>query len=374
VILRTLPLRFFTRSGARGGPARPTKRAGRGALLWFAAAILLIHVALAVAVETAFPQIRDPEYGHLQSHAAEQQRAFPDRQLVLVIGTSRTQNAIDPAALGFPDAPGAPLAINAGQPGSWPVHLRLTYHRLRDAGARPAAVLIELFPPTLGFAGPADLLFRTRTARLSAADLRRLEPYLDDPAPLVGSWALNRANSLHALGPVIMSYLGPRWQTQELSYQRRAMEQFGFTPYPHDALPDALRGPRRAETERSFGGAVHELTVSALSDRAYRDLVADCRATGVPVAFFLAPESPVFRSWYTPQSRVVLSAYTRVLSDELGCPVFDAPTDFTEEDFADGHHMLPPAARRFSRWLAERHLNLWLTSVRSPIPPPPTHP
>ena len=37
---------------------------------------------------------------------------------------------------------------------------------------------------------------------------------------------------------------------------------------------------------------------------------------------------------------------------------------FTEEDFADGHHMLPAAAGRYSRWLAAERLKPWLASVR----------
>ena len=31
-----------------------------------------------------------------------------------------------------------------------------------------------------------------------------------------------------------------------------------------------------------------------------------------------------------------------------------------ESDFVDGHHMLQPAAARYSRWLADTHLNPWL--------------
>ncbi len=55
-----------------------------------------------------------------------------------------------------------------------------------------------------------------------------------------------------------------------------------------------------------------------------------------------------------------------MLSDELGCPVFEAPTDYAEEDFADGHHLLRPAARRFSRELAARHIGPWLASAQAP--------
>jgi hypothetical protein len=95
-----------------------------------------------------------------------------------------------------------------------------------------------------------------------------------------------------------------------------------------------------------------------------RALVAECRGAGIPVAFFVTPESPAFRSWYTPESRAALAAYTRVLTDELGCPVFLPPDDFAEHDFADGHHMLPHAAARFTRHLTDTHLKPWLGAER----------
>ena len=74
------------------------------------------------------------------------------------------------------------------------------------------------------------------------------------------------------------------------------------------------------------------------ADSAIRGRVADCRAAGTPVCFFTTPESPEFRSWYSPESRARLDAYLRGLTAELGCPVFVGPDDYAETDFADGHH------------------------------------
>ncbi|HEY1190720.1 MAG TPA: hypothetical protein VGE74_24020, partial [Gemmata sp.] len=129
-------------------------------------------------------------------------------------------------------------------------------------------------------------------------------------------------------------------------------------------VTEERRARKRGEMRDTYGPALGDLRVSAATEGAYRGLVADCRARGVPVAFYLAPESPVYRTWYAPQSRAALAAFVRMLRDELGCPVFDAPTDFVEEDFADGHHILRPAAARFSRDLAERHLGAWLSDCR----------
>ncbi len=298
MILRPLARLLPAKRATRRRSTPPRRRAARRALLWGLAALFVVHLALAAAVETVLPHVRDPEYGYRERNAVALQRAHPDRPLVLVLGTSRTQNGIDPAAMDFSDAPGAPLAFNAGLSGSWPVHLRLTYHRLRDAGVRPAAVLIEVFPPTLSLpAEGADFLFADRAPYLTAADLRRLGPYLTDPATLRRKWAANRVNSLHALRTVVVSNLAPKWQPwQQIDYHREALDRVGFTPYPYDTVSDEYRARKRAGTEKIYAPVVRTLADTAFAARAFRDLVADCRGAGIPVAFFLTPESPAFRS------------------------------------------------------------------------------
>jgi hypothetical protein len=361
-LARLFPARPVTRPAF--GPA-PRRRAARRALVWAAAAVFLTHLALAVAVETSLPHLRDPQYGHRQYRAAELQRAHPDRPLVLVLGSSRTVGAIDPAAMGFPNRPGAPLVFNAGMAGAGPLHMRLNYLRYRAAGVRPAAVLVELLPAALSRADWVEVMRTESAPRLSAADLWRLGPYLDNPLPLYGRWMLGRANSWSALRWVVIGNLAPEWQPSRLDDpSRRGIDEFGFTPYGYATVSDEQR--RRNLEQTAAGGArrnTARIAVSDLTARATRDLVADCRAAGTPVAFFLTPESPEYRSWYTPESRAALAAYARALSGEPGGPVFDAPADYAEDDFADGHHLLRATAARYSRWLADAHLKPWLAEA-----------
>jgi hypothetical protein len=125
-----------------------------------------------------------------------------------------------------------------------------------------------------------------------------------------------------------------------------------------------VRERRAHRLEHAYSGhgrAAANLQVSELSLRAYRALVADCRARGVRVAFYLTAESPTFRSWYSPASLEAVAAFRRFLSEELGCPVFvPRAADFTEDDFGDGFHMVPQGATKYSRWLADAHLRPWL--------------
>ncbi|VTR97715.1 Uncharacterized protein OS=Singulisphaera acidiphila (strain ATCC BAA-1392 / DSM 18658 / VKM B-2454 / MOB10) GN=Sinac_5817 PE=4 SV=1 [Gemmata massiliana] len=341
-----------------------TRRRALRTVLWGAVALLVANAVLSVSVETALPQVRDPEYGYRLVRTRAQQRAHPDRPLVLVVGTSRTQNVIDPSAMEFPDEAGSPLVFNFGQSGARPPHLRLTLQRLFDDGVRPAAVVVEILPGTLAYHGSVDDLF-DQPARLTATDLKRLEPYLDDPAALRRRWLGTRVNSWEAFHMTILSHLAPELQPwrERVAFQWTMTDAWGFSAYPQAVSP-ADRERKRDYAFACYGPVVRDLRVSELAERAVRDLVSDCRAAGVPVAFYLSPESPIFQSWYSPESRSALGAFARMLSDELKCPVFDAPTDFAEEDFADGHHALRRTAARFSRGLADRHLRPWLESIR----------
>ncbi|MCI0701422.1 MAG: hypothetical protein L0241_10110 [Planctomycetia bacterium] len=324
----------------------------------------MAHLALACVVEAGLPQLREPEYGYRLVRVRQQVRAHPNRPLVIVLGTSRTQNAINPRAMAFPDEPGSPMVFNFGQSGASPLHLRLTFQRLCADEVLPAAVLVELLPATLVVPGPADHLFVSSSARLTADDLPRLAPYCSDPSAVRRAWLIDRLNAFHAQRLVIVSHLAPRWLnwSQRLDHQWSMTDASGFCPYPANDV-EIHRPARQAKVRAEYGRALERLRVSELSMRAYRDLVADCRARGIPVAFFLTPESPTVRSWYEPQSWAVLANFCRMLSEDLGCPVFAAPTDFAEEDFADGHHMLPSAAARFSRQLATRQLIPWLAEA-----------
>lgn len=326
--------------------------------------MVLANVAILAALEAFWPNARDPEYGYRLDRIRALQRAHPDRPLVVALGTSRTQNALDPQSMAFPNEPGSPLVFNFGQGGAPPLLLWLTHQRLLAAGVRPAAVLVELCPLTLQLPGPAEALFAKNTVCLSATDVRRLRPYCDDGAALRRRWATERPRVWQSQRAAVLGHVAPEWQPWErrVDHFWSDARAYGFSPYTAPPT-DADRIRLRDEVRGAYHETLQQLQVSALTRRAYRDLVTACRAHGVPVAFYLAPESPAFQSWYSPVSRGALAAYGRELTAEFGVPVFAAPDTFAEEDFADGHHMLPAAAARYSRRLADTHLRPWLTSV-----------
>src|SRR5947209_16677525 len=115
------------------GAARPSphllvqsrRRAARTGLACGFIVMLAATLGMTVAVETVKPQWRDPEFGHRLVRLRQAEAQSPGRPLVLVLGTSRAQNAVNPAALGFAQEPGSPLVFNFGQSGSPPLGVLL---------------------------------------------------------------------------------------------------------------------------------------------------------------------------------------------------------------------------------------------------------
>lgn len=341
----------------------PQHRAARAAVLWGVAAFVLASAGLSAALETVLPQLRDPEYGYRLVRVREQHGLHPGRPLVLVMGTSRTANGFDPLAAGAGE-PTSPLWFNFGLSGGGPPHVRSRLAALRADGVRPNAVVVELFFAALAADEAPDRLCAPTAPKLSAGEVRRLEPQLADPAALGRAWLHARLNPWQAQQQVVMNHVAPALlpRNRRIDHYWRHADRFGFDAYPTNGV-DEQRPRRLAERRATYERLARRARVGPHADAAIRGLVADCRASGTPVAFFTTPESPEFQSWYTSESRARLDAYARGLTSELGCPVFAAPDDYAEADFADGHHMLPHAAARFSRNLTERHLKPWLASL-----------
>jgi hypothetical protein len=66
----------------------------------------------------------------------------------------------------------------------------------------------------------------------------------------------------------------------------------------------------------------------------------------------------------TPEARGAAEARARALTTAIGIPVFPAPDELTDDDFADGYHLRARGAAKYSRWLADHHLKPWLAGAR----------
>lgn len=353
-------------------PGSPRKKA-RPAVLSGVVFVLLAHLGLAVAVETSRPHWRDPEFYHRQRRlakvAAWEREQGHARPVVAVLGGSRPQMGLSPEHLGLGTGPTDPLAFNLCQSGCLPPGVRLNLARLFDAGPVPQFVLIEVLPPALADPGPPE--DRIPAARLGHADLQRLGPYLADPAKARRGWLAARAVSWHTLRLPVAANWGiadrfpPGVARPDLLWA--GMRFHGWGPYYPAAYTDAERAAGLALAARQYRFLLDGFRVEPVNDRLYRDALTECRDRGVKAALFTMPESPAFRAWYPPGVRDQVAAYLAGLGREFAVPVFGA-RDWVDDEaaFADGHHLLGPAAEAFSRRLGAECVGPWVRGAGGP--------
>src|SRR5688572_7831982 len=105
-------------------PRRASRRAARSALFWaFAAAVLSQFLLIALADAFA-PQVYDPEYAAKLARLRARHAEHPDRPILVVLGSSRTDGLFRPEALpplATPDGREV-LPFNFSRSGGGPVY------------------------------------------------------------------------------------------------------------------------------------------------------------------------------------------------------------------------------------------------------------
>jgi hypothetical protein len=330
-------------------------------MLFFVAA----QLGLAVAMEQWRPELRDLEYGAKRTRLQARLAENPGRPLLLLLGSSRANLGIHPGALpplpavrpprGGP--PAEPLVFNASLMGAGPLIELLCLRRLLDEGFRPDWVILECWPANWDQGGDNSEFPRLVVSRLSSADVRLLRRYHPQPADLCREWCLARAtpwsSSRFAL---LMQYARdslPKEKHRDDMWQH--IDPWGWLPYQGSADPKDI-AVRLTRTRDQFAPLLHDFRITPTTDRAWHDLLALCRQEGIAATLLYMPESKVFGSWYPPAVRAETDRYLRRLSRECRVSLVDARDWCPDEDFADGFHLLPPAADRFSERLGREGL------------------
>jgi hypothetical protein len=323
--------------------------------------LVMLNAGMNLALETVKPEWRDPEYGHRLKDLRRCQQAEPDRPLVLVLGSSRPQMGLSPAALGLDNGPGSPLVYNFSAAGCGPIHELLTLKRLLDSGIQPSAVLVEVLRPVLAGNGPAEKLLHP--GRLSYADLHRLRLYCDDPQALRWNWLQQRLFPWHTLRLNLLSHWAGsllHWKSRQ-DFMWKQLKERGWLPYFFEDLPAEKRLQGIAAAQAQYAGYFAQYQIAPRPDQAYRELLSLCRERGIRVGFFIMPESPTFRYWYPPHAEETARNYLEQLAREFSVPVFDASAWINDETaFADSHHLMRSGAEQFSRRFGQECLAPWL--------------
>lgn len=339
-------------------PALPTRSRAKYSVLAGITCVVLGTLGLNVVLDTVKSEWRDPEYGH----RVKELRTLTARPLVVALGSSRSQMGFSPTHLGLGDGPDAALVYNLSQAGCGPIQELMNLKRLLADGVTPDFVLVEILPPALAGDAPPERLIPP--AKLAYADLDRLEPFADDSATLRGNWLRERLAPWHTYRLNLLCHWGVGswlpWQARQ-DFLWKQMKPHGWMPYFFAEVSPEKRADGQAKARAQYVPYFADYRIAPRPERAYRDLVELCRERGIRVAFYVMPESPVFRSWYPPHVQQAFAEYAAT----LGVPVFDASAWLDDElMFADGHHLMRHGAEAFSRRFGAECLAPWLRTAR----------
>lgn len=339
--------------------ARPRrmKNGARTVLAWALGFYALAALALTLVMDRWCPNMVASLYRDKWTALNRLTTAAPERPLVVMLGSSRTDGNFQAGRLdGLPGPDGRPLAAyNFGIPKAGPIHEYLHLRELLDRGIRPRLLLVEFLPPLCNDSHTRTAFEEnwTEPEWIAARQFVRMAPYFVHPIDKGGAWLASRLAPWYVFRPYLP--LSPL----------AAWGMTGFSapdPYPRDRwgcrAPEPLTPEERArrwQITRQYIPSLKRFKLGSKPVRAMRDLLECCRREQIPVALVLAPESREFRSWYTPQGRAALNGFLAQARAEYGAAIIDASAWLDDDDdFMDGHHLNDRGATKFTtRLLAE---------------------
>jgi hypothetical protein len=346
-----------------GSPSEPgrvsTRRRAATSLAFGLAVYVAFHLGLAfVADSSRF--VRDPVYADKERKLRRLERSLPAGSPVTVfLGTSRTGNGFDAATAQriLAEQLGRPAgAFNHGLPASGPVTHLVHLERLLADGHRPSLLLLEIHSPTL--ANLSDGPLEARFAHGLAFDWDELDRLAGYGFPveqlrsqrrdvLVAPWHAVRFQIVGRIAPTTLPfYLRYDWS--------RGRDAFGWSPMMVENVDDSRReaGLERARQEYQF----ILRTMKPGDDQgpgfqALRDILSLCQEQRIPVVLVRMPEGEGFRAMYTRALSRRLGRLLGEIAAEYTCTLADCREWLPDTAFADGHHLLPPAATAFTERL-----------------------
>jgi hypothetical protein len=320
-------------------------RNARTVLARFVLALLLAQLVLDVLIENAWPNVRDPEWHLLVGRLRQLLAEAPNRPLVVVLGSSRSELAVNAAWLSR--LPSGPVVFNASVPAAGPLMQRVLLQRLLAQGIRPDLIVFEVMPPYFSDRGATFEESIPAGPRLNLAELRELVPDAREPTRLIKGWLKGRLLPLSYHQVALLHHLFPSglcpvsatlpgsdrdrhgWKcAPECSAARRAR----LTKYMLGQYDRAIRSP-----------TLHEPRIRHLER-----LLTRCQKEGIGCILFVPPENSGFRSNTAASLRTSLDAALAKIARKHGVPLYDARDWLSDEEFMDGHHATGKGAARFT--------------------------
>jgi hypothetical protein len=319
-------------------------------------AFLAAQGSVAVLVEVWFPGWREALLTSRVEHYRDRLRQErPPARTVLFLGSSRVQFGVRVGLLErqLSEALAAPVAVfNYGTSGGGCLTGHRQWRRLREAGARPDLVVVEVVPSLLHEGAPAlDASLQGVPAgemdREDVEGIVRRDPSRTD---LCRENLLARVFPLYGHRQVITSRLLPNLHPPQY---RRGPD--GFEDVSED-VPDGKRPSALQQAFREHGPALAAFRAGGQHLCDAEELLADLRDAGAPTVVLVMPEGPVFRSWYRPGAWTEVEASLRGLCSRAGATFVSARDWFDEGAFSDSHHLRVAGGEQFSRRFASQVL------------------
>ena len=335
--------------------ARPRRmmKSGRALLLWiplwYAVAQLVMVACMNKHWRPLRVEVEQDKWRQLHKRLAES----PDRPLILMLGSSRTDWAFQAGRLtGQPGPDGRPLlAYNLGVPTTGPLHEALYVNDLLDQGIRPRLLLLEFLPTHLNQPQRGVLSEEKFTLApwLSAHQLRFFSRYFTNPRRAAAGWLEARLAPCYAFRWSLHEYLqGNPTRKRPLDQARRPMDAWGSRILTDDPGTPAYRAYRWSKAFEMYHDSLERFRLNAGVVQALHDLLDRCRREQIPVALVVLPVSKEFNTLYSPEGQTQVQNVLTELRERHGVEVIDASDWLDREDFDDGHHVLRTGAHKFT--------------------------
>ncbi len=339
---------------APGRWVRPTRRRAVRAVVAFLVFAVLVNVGFGLVLDYGPPRLRDPEYGKRLTRVKARVRENPGRPLVLVLGSSRVAMGVRPGAAeadgGDPDRP---MLFNFALAGSGPVMELMVLRRAFHDGVRPAAVLVEYWPAFLREDGGYREEARIDPLRLRPVDRPLVREFFRDPDKAERALREQRLNPWFSQRHSLLNQTLPGWlpynQRTEAMWEK--IDDWGWLP-GHEKANAEERQKAMTAAAGYYVPLFAHYEVSPTADRALRQLVAECRDHGVPVALVYLPESTAFRAFMPPEAVRRADEHLARIRTELDLPLLDARGWLSDDELPDGFHPLWDGAATLTRKLA----------------------
>ena len=362
-------VRFGT---GRNGPfpriVRSRKTRARRAVCSFVIGFVALTLILSVLINGPLDRLRDPEFAARRDRLVIQQSEHPTRPLILVLGSSRAVEGIRPDAI---NQPSGPLLLNGGLIGSGPMLELIAYRRLKAAGLKPAAVLLEYWPPLLRGENHAEY-GRIDLPRLAPRDLRVVWEYFPDPVSVTRYVLEGQLWPAWRYRHRFVAAVRPKWVPNSSHDQRFAngIDAWGWWPGMREQDIEEHRRTKGFDHYKAFAPMLDHFRVGEKANRAIRDLLCECRDDGVAVAMIVMPEGKRFRDLYTPEADREWQTHLNQLSAEFELPVLNTRTwDEFAPEMPDHVHLIQEGATRFTRRLGEELPRLFPSLYHDPSTP-----